>query len=75
MKKNEEAKLSSLKESYQVNYEAITALIDLYVYFQDVKSEKIDSTSIYGETILNNFLHVFSKPGVTISYKNIDVLQ
>ena len=75
MKKNEEAKLSSLKESYQVNYEAITALMDLYAYLEYVKLGKIDSKSIYGETILNNFLNAFSNPKNNIPYKNIDILE
>ena len=69
MRKNEETELSTLKESYKANYEAVMALMDLYAYFQDVKLGKIDSTSVYGETILNNFLNIFSQPENNISYK------
>lgn len=75
MRKNEETELSTLKESYKANYEAVMALMDLYAYFQDVKLGKIDSTSVYGETILNNFLNIFSQPENNISYKNIDILE
>ena len=75
MKKNEETELSTLKESYKINFEAVMALMDLYAYFQDVKLGKIDSTSVYGETILNNFLNIFSQPKNNISYKNIDILE
>ena len=75
MQKNEEVELSTLKKSYKINYEALMALMDLYTYLKDVKLGKIDSKSIYGETILNNFLNKFSKPENNISYKNIDILE
>lgn len=75
MRKNEETELLTLKESYKANYEAVMALMDLYAYFQDVKLGKIDSTSVYGETILNDFLNIFSQPENNISYKNIDILE
>ena len=51
------------------------ALMDLYAYLKDVKSEKIASPSIYGETILNNFLNAFSNPKNNIPYKNIAILE
>ena len=75
MQKNKEVELSTLNKSYKTNYEALIALMDLYAYLKDVKLGKIDSTSLYGETILNNFLNIFSNPENNIPYKNINILK